>query len=466
MSSRYVLEPPTSGKVILRTTHGEIHIELWTREAPLACRNFIQLCMEGYFDNSPFYRVILGFMVQVGPENSNESIYGGPFKDEFHSRLKFAHRGIVAMANSKSNDNKSHFFITVDKAPYLDRKNTIFGKVPNNTIYNVIRISEVEVDHNDRPLMPPQIISTEIIINPFDDIIPREKISTLSNPISQISAKIPKAKVIISYDNDDELEDDNPNQPVVIKAIKSSHDTLDDPLLSKDLAEIQSVTETKRVQHKKRKDEILDSGSDEDFDLKMKKQLLKQKDIFIEDCQPAPLNIGDYKVSFKSGKTIITKVSAEKEFDDLKKNLQLKFKKKPLGTNNPVFEKEIKEETTFLSPLQKIKYNFYQHNKKTKGREKETLSKLEDFVGKIKQTQDKKDWLSNRLKFSVDSTRAFAFNKELPSKIVNNDDEDRIVVDPTKRLKKFNEDQISSLNSLEQALSIENLMKISSPPHK
>ncbi|OMJ68249.1 hypothetical protein SteCoe_34349 [Stentor coeruleus] len=463
MSNRYVLEPPTSGKVILRTTHGEIHIELWTREAPLACRNFIQLCMEGYFDNTPFYRVILGFMVQVGPETSNESIYGGPFKDEFHSRLKFAHRGIVAMANSKSNDNKSHFFITVDKAPYLDRKNTIFGKVPNNTIYNVIRISEAEVDHNDRPLMLPQIISTEIIINPFDDIIPREKISTISNPISQTSTKIPKAKVIISYDNDDDLDDDF--KPVSIKAIKSSHDTLDDTCLSKDLAEIQQALETKTHQHKKQRNEILDSGSDEDFDLKMKKQVLAQKDIFVED-QPASLNIGDYKVSFKPGKTIITKVNAEKEFDDLKKNLQLKFKKKPLGTNNPMIEKEIQEETTFLSPLQKIKYNFYQHNKKTKGREKETLSKLDDFVGKIKQTQDKKDWLSNRLKFSVDSTRAFAFNKELPSKIVNNDDDDRIVVDPTKRLKKFNEDQISSLNSLEQALSIENLMKISSPQNK
>jgi len=34
-------EPPTSGKLIFKTTHGDLDIELWTKEAPLACRNFI-----------------------------------------------------------------------------------------------------------------------------------------------------------------------------------------------------------------------------------------------------------------------------------------------------------------------------------------------------------------------------------------------------------------------------------------
>ena len=48
MSNVYTLEPPTSGKVLVVTTHGEIEVELWPREAPKACRNFVQLCMEGY----------------------------------------------------------------------------------------------------------------------------------------------------------------------------------------------------------------------------------------------------------------------------------------------------------------------------------------------------------------------------------------------------------------------------------
>lgn len=38
--------PPTSGKVVITTNVGDIDVELWTKEAPLACRNFVQLCME------------------------------------------------------------------------------------------------------------------------------------------------------------------------------------------------------------------------------------------------------------------------------------------------------------------------------------------------------------------------------------------------------------------------------------
>jgi len=41
MTSVYQLEPPTSGKVVLKTSMGDIDIELWTVETPKAARNFI-----------------------------------------------------------------------------------------------------------------------------------------------------------------------------------------------------------------------------------------------------------------------------------------------------------------------------------------------------------------------------------------------------------------------------------------
>ena len=56
MSNIYINEPPTSGKVLLVTSLGEIDVELWARETPKACRNFIQLCMEGYYDGTVFHR--------------------------------------------------------------------------------------------------------------------------------------------------------------------------------------------------------------------------------------------------------------------------------------------------------------------------------------------------------------------------------------------------------------------------
>lgn len=88
MQGEIVQAPPTSGKVIVDTTMGELEIELWCKEAPKACKNFIQLCLEGYYDGTEFFRLIPHFMIQGGdPTNTGEggdSIYGGTFDDEYH----------------------------------------------------------------------------------------------------------------------------------------------------------------------------------------------------------------------------------------------------------------------------------------------------------------------------------------------------------------------------------------------
>ena len=47
-------------QVLMKTTLGEIDIELWSKETPKACRNFVQLCMEGYYDETVFHRVVKG----------------------------------------------------------------------------------------------------------------------------------------------------------------------------------------------------------------------------------------------------------------------------------------------------------------------------------------------------------------------------------------------------------------------
>lgn len=66
MSTIYVLEPPTKGKVVLNTSHGPLDIELWPKEAPKAVRNFVQLCLEGYYNHTIFHRIIKAFLVQAG----------------------------------------------------------------------------------------------------------------------------------------------------------------------------------------------------------------------------------------------------------------------------------------------------------------------------------------------------------------------------------------------------------------
>lgn len=143
-------------QILLKTSVGDIDIELWSKETPKAARNFVQLCLEGYYDGTIFHRIVKGFIAQGGDPTGTgtgkvyysshrlavlphfivtsfltggESIYGHPFKDEFHSRLRFIRRGLVAMANAGKDDNGSQFFFTFGSTPELQNKHTIFGKV-------------------------------------------------------------------------------------------------------------------------------------------------------------------------------------------------------------------------------------------------------------------------------------------------------------------------------------------------
>ena len=71
---------------------GEIDIELWSAECPKACRNFIQLCMEGYYNGTKFFRfplwtikypllflrVVPDFIVQGGDPTNTGTGGGNP----------------------------------------------------------------------------------------------------------------------------------------------------------------------------------------------------------------------------------------------------------------------------------------------------------------------------------------------------------------------------------------------------
>ncbi|MFT7815695.1 peptidyl-prolyl cis-trans isomerase CWC27 homolog [Arapaima gigas] len=243
MSNIYIQEPPTNGKVLLKTSAGDIDVELWSKEAPKACRNFVQLCMEGYYDGTIFHRVVPDFIIQGGDPTGNgtggESVYGRPFKDEFHTRLRFNRRGLVAMANAGAHDNGSQFFFTLGRADELNNKHTIFGKVTGDTVYNMLRLAEVECDKDERPLNPHKIRTTEVLHNPFDDIVPRE-IKRVKKEKDKEDGKKSQSKAtknfsLLSFG--EEAEEDEEMVTQVSQTMKgkskSSHDLLkDDPRLS------------------------------------------------------------------------------------------------------------------------------------------------------------------------------------------------------------------------------------------
>lgn len=255
----------------MTTTVGEIDVELWSKECPKACRNFVQLCLEGYYNGLIFHRVVKGFVVQGGCPNGDgtggESIYGEPFKDEFHSRLRYARRGMVGMANSDKDDNGSQFFFTMAPTPELQRKNTLFGKVTGDTVFNMLKLEECLVDHNERPLHPPKIIKTEVLNNPFEDII----IRTTQQSNEKSKQKTKKEKVVKNFgllSFGDEAENDEAQvvsfEKQKLSKCKSSHDVLNDPKLSKESIKIVSL-------------KISDSVGAEDNELEKIKEKLHTK---------------------------------------------------------------------------------------------------------------------------------------------------------------------------------------------
>ncbi|CAF0770807.1 unnamed protein product [Rotaria sp. Silwood1] len=307
MHNIYIQEPTTCGKVVLDTTVGDIEIELFSKECPLACRNFLQLCVDGYYDGTFFHRVVPNFIVQgghsTGTGEGGESATGEFFPDEVHTQLRFNRRGLVGIVNQGPNTNASQFFFTLGPTPELDKKNTLFGKIVGNTLFNMLKLGEGEFI-NETPVHKQKIIKTKIISNPFDNMIPRSRPkpqiidkdeenkkskSTLSakaiknyglsfetedeEEITKISMKFKEkgtrksannltlSKSTVRFDEDDEQSDKElPIKKQTLKAKEKNDEDFDkeglDPIQ-------QRFNEKKLAKQKKKKQVVLDADDDD-----------------------------------------------------------------------------------------------------------------------------------------------------------------------------------------------------------
>lgn len=195
-----------SGKhtVIIKTSLGDMTVELDAGATPKTVTNFVTHAKNGYYDGLTFHRVIEDFMIQGGdPEGTGgggESIFGATFEDEINAKsygldttmiadvappeqlkelpkemhswsiqqyyeaqgYKYSDtlaslpmkRGALAMANRGANTNGSQFFIVhADATPWLEGKHTVFGNVTKGM--DVLdKIASVEVGVGDAPVEP------------------------------------------------------------------------------------------------------------------------------------------------------------------------------------------------------------------------------------------------------------------------------------------------------------------------
>lgn len=162
--------------VILKTTHGDIEIELFADVMPVTAGNFLKLAEEGFYNEVKFHRVIKGFMIQGGDplsKGDNAALYGtgGPgyvIADEFVKGLSNV-RGTISMANAGPNTGGSQFFINIvdntgldfDKEP-LTSRHPVFGKVIRGMDV-VDAIGEEETGARDIPVTPVIIETIEIM---------------------------------------------------------------------------------------------------------------------------------------------------------------------------------------------------------------------------------------------------------------------------------------------------------------
>ncbi|KAL6882097.1 hypothetical protein ACP4OV_011569 [Aristida adscensionis] len=483
MSSIYVLEPPTKGKVVVQTTAGPLDIELWPKEAPKAARNFVQLCLEGYYDGTLFHRVIKSFLVQggdpTGTGTGGESIYGAPFADEFHSRLRFNHRGLVACANAGTpHSNGSQFFITLDRCDWLDKKNTIFGKVTGDSIFNLLALADVETDKDDRPVYPQKILSVEVLWDPFEDIVPRQ----LKKPESAAKADAevkPKKKAVkqlnvLSF-GDEVEEEENEAASSVKDKIKSIHDVLDDPRflkgdpedgqLSKEQEEkkkdtvlsvrealISKKDDSREPEHAPETDDYPEDENEEDFDNRMRSQILRKR-MELGDVRPRETSKTD-KPRRKDRELPDRRSDHDDDDDDQdqsQKSKKLSLKKKGIGSEASA-ERMSKSDANLqlLNPAEQERHLQKQRKRRLQGREDETLAKLQKFKASFLSTsqatenidnkaeeeeEDYTGWHTNRLTFLRDSSKDGMARKDDP--------DDYVVVDPLleKGKQKFNKMQ-------------------------
>lgn len=162
--------------VIIRTTFGDIKLELDAEKAPATVANFLDYARSGFYDGTVFHRVINNFMIQGGGFDTDmqQKAVGAPIENEADNGLKNDF-GTVAMARTTDpHSATAQFFINVKDNDFLNHsgKNmqgwgyAVFGRmVEGEEVLEKIRAVPTgsRGGHQDVPVDPVIIETVEIV---------------------------------------------------------------------------------------------------------------------------------------------------------------------------------------------------------------------------------------------------------------------------------------------------------------
>ncbi|WP_288419024.1 peptidylprolyl isomerase [uncultured Acinetobacter sp.] len=159
-------------QVEMKTTLGNIEIELYDQKAPVSAKNFENYIKSNFYNGTIFHRVIPGFMIQGGGLESNmkEKPTAAPIKNEASNGLSNT-RGTLAMARtSNPNSATSQFFINVADNTFLNASSrdtgyAVFGKVTKgmDVVDKIANVPTANVGmHQNVPKQAVKILSVQI----------------------------------------------------------------------------------------------------------------------------------------------------------------------------------------------------------------------------------------------------------------------------------------------------------------
>lgn len=157
-------------RVLLKTSMGDITVELNPEKAPVSVDNFLKYVKKGQYNGTVFHRVINGFMIQGGgmDQNLREKPTDAPIKNEANNGLKNEVYTIAMARTSAPHSATAQFFINVANNRFLDYPGqdgwgyAVFGKVIAGTDV-VDKIKQVRTGGGDVPTTPVVIESASIV---------------------------------------------------------------------------------------------------------------------------------------------------------------------------------------------------------------------------------------------------------------------------------------------------------------
>lgn len=124
--------------ILMKTSRGEMKFNLFPKDAPQACANFLHLIENNFYNGLKFHRVIAGFVAQGGcPHGSG---FGGPGWKIKCDLGKSKHtKGALSMAHAGRDTGGSQFFICFESLPHLDGEHTVFGETKDFDVLDSIK---------------------------------------------------------------------------------------------------------------------------------------------------------------------------------------------------------------------------------------------------------------------------------------------------------------------------------------